>query len=217
VPAWLPAPPPPRAPVAPSLVSETSEILTTDELMRELQADAAGVQDRTEALVLGGDAPPLTFGGAMAAFEGLTDRAAMGRVILRHARTFFERAVLLAVHAGGAAGWMGIGEGVTPQTVSRIHLTFDEPGIVHTAVETRAHVLGPMLRTQPNLALLRALAGGAPKNGFALPVLARGRVVHVLYGDAGRGRFVEPDGLGELLILAARFGRSYEALLDIGR
>jgi prepilin-type processing-associated H-X9-DG protein len=50
-----------------------------------------------------------------------------------------------------------------------------------------------------------------------MPILARGQVVNVLYADGGRGGHVNPDGVGELLILAAKIAQSYDALLARAR
>jgi hypothetical protein len=106
-----------------------------------------------------------------------------------------------------------MGEGLTPELVARVHVPFGQPGIVQTVLESRSHVLGPLARTDANIRLLKALAGGAPKTSFAMPILARGKVVNVLYADDGRGRMVNPDGVGELLILAAKISQSYDELL----
>jgi hypothetical protein len=156
---------------------------------------------------------PLSFADAAAALSGVDDRATVARVVLRYARSRFRRALLLAVHARAADGWEGIGDGLTPQVVARVQLPLGEPGVVQTVVATRSHFLGPLLRTAGNLRLLQALAGGAPKNAFAMPILARGKVVNVLYADGGRGGLVGSEGVGELLILATRISHGYDALL----
>jgi hypothetical protein len=46
-----------------------------------------------------------------------------------------------------------------------------------------------------------------------VPILATGRVVNVFYADAGKGGVVDAGGVGELLILATRIAKSYDALL----
>jgi hypothetical protein len=160
---------------------------------------------------------PLSFAEAVAALNGVADRNAIARVVLRHARSRFHRAMLLTVHARGADGWEGIGEGLTPQVVARVHVVLGQPGVIQTVVESRSHFLGPLGRTEANVRLLRALAGGAPKNAFAMPVLARGKVVNVLYADNGRGQLVDSDGVGELLILATKISQSYDVLLNRAR
>jgi hypothetical protein len=101
--------------------------------------------------------------------------------------------------------------------VARIHASCRQPGVFRTVVESQAHFLGPLQKTDANIRFLRALGGGAPRNSFAMPVLARGEVVNVLYADNGRGQLVDPDGVGELLILATKITRSYDVLLSRAR
>jgi hypothetical protein len=153
----------------------------------------------------------------MAALAGVGDRDAIARIVLRHARSRFRRSVLLTVHGRSADGWEGLGEGLTPRVVAGIHASLEGEGILRTVVESRSHFLGPLARTEANVRLLRALGGGAPRNAFAMPILARGRVVNVLYADEGRGGTVDPAAVGELLILATRISQSYDALLARAR
>jgi hypothetical protein len=156
---------------------------------------------------------PLGFEEALRFLEGVTERGAIGRTVLRYARSRFKRALLLTVNRGLAQGWAGMGEGLSAAAVRAIRLPLGSPGIVDTVVRSQAHFLGPIPRTDANVRLLKALGGGVPRNAFLVPVLALGRVVNVLYADAGRGGLVDGDGAGELLILAARIARSYDELL----
>lgn len=156
---------------------------------------------------------PLRFDEAVRLLHGVHDRGAIAGAILRYARSRFRRAVLLTVHRGEARGWAGAGEGLGPAQVQRLRLPLGSPGIVDTVVRTRAHFLGPIPRTEANALLLAGL-GGAPANALLVPILARGRVVNVLYADGGEGRLVDGGGMGELLILATRIAQSYEALLS---
>ncbi len=192
-------------------------LVSSDQVLAALQAEAATGRMSAASAASGGVFPmvpaPLSFAEAAAALTGVADRNAVARVVLRYACSRFHRAVLLTVHARGADGWEGIGEGLTPQRVARVHVPLGKPGVVQTVVESRSHFLGPLARTEANIRLLRALAGGAPKNAFAMPILARGKVVNVLYADGGRGGLVSSEGLGELLILAARISQSYDVLL----
>jgi hypothetical protein len=97
--------------------------------------------------------------------------------------------------------------------VRAIQLALDTPGIVDTVVRTRAHFLGPIPKTEANIRLLKALGGGVPGNAFVVPILALERVVNVFYADNGKGGLVDSGGVGELLILATRIAKSYDALL----
>jgi len=160
------------------------------------------------------EAPPLSFEEAARALAGVADRSAIARIVLRCARSRLRRAVLLTVRGRFADGWEGLGPGLDPQAVARLRVPVDEPGVLQTVVASRGHFLGPLQKTPANVRFLRALGGGAPRNSFAMPVLARGRVVNVLYADNGRGALVDAEGVGELLILAARISQSYDQLIS---
>lgn len=155
---------------------------------------------------------PLSFADAVRFLEGVADRDTVARTVLRYARSRFERAVILTVHAGEAHGWAGLGGGQTPEAVRRLRLPLGVPGVVDTVVTTRAPFIGPLPKTWSNIRLLKGLGGGVPRSALLVPVLALGRVVNVIYADAGRGRLVDGSDLGELLILATRIAQSYHDL-----
>jgi hypothetical protein len=155
---------------------------------------------------------PLGFPEALAALAGVAERAAIARVVLRYARTRLRRAVLFTVHRGVAQGWVGLGGGLAAGAPA-MRLRLGTPGVLDTVVRTQAHYLGPLPRTEANVRLLKALGGGVPRNALLVPILALGRVVNVLYADAGKGATVDAGGVGELLILATRIAQSYDALV----
>jgi hypothetical protein len=157
---------------------------------------------------------PLSFAEAVRFLEGVSERDAIARTVLRYARSKFKRAVLLTVHRGAAHGWAGLGEKLGPEAVRRIHLALGLPGILDTVVKTQAHFLGPLQRTESNIRLLKALGGGVPGNALLMPILALGRVVNLFYADAGKGGTVDSGDVGELLILATRIAQSYDTLLE---
>jgi hypothetical protein len=157
---------------------------------------------------------PLSFAEAVRFLEGVSERDAIARTVLRYARSKFKRAVLLTVHRGAAHGWAGLGERLGPEAVRRIHLALGLPGIVDTVVRTQAHFLGPLPKTESNVRLLKALGGGVPGNALLMPILALGRVVNLFYADAGKGGTVDSGDVGELLILATRIAKSYDTLLE---
>lgn len=214
--------PRPGPPPLPRRDAFQGALVNDAEVLAALQVDAERSGERREGGIsltpaAGAEAPPLSFEEAGKALAGVEDREAIARVVLRCARSHFRRAVLLTVRGRRADGWEGLGAGVTPQTVARVHVHLDQPGLFQTVVASRAHFLGPLQKTEANVRFLRALGGGAPRNSFAMPVLARGQVVNVLYGDNGRGALVDAGGVGELLILATRIAQSYDVLLSRAR
>ena len=60
----------------------------------------------------------------------------------------------------------------------------------------------------------RQLTGAQiPRSVVVVPIVARGKVVNLLYADNGSKQEATTD-IGELLILAQHINRSYEALLQ---
>ncbi len=187
--------------------------LSQDEPGHAPRPDFAPPRPAPEAREPEPEPSPLGFAEAVRSLEGVADRQAIARTVLRYARSRFKRAVLLTVQRGVASGWEGLGEGLDRQAVRRVHLALGGNGILQTVVASQAHFLGPLQKTEQNLRLLKALNGGAPRNAFVLPVLALGRVVNLLYLDNGRGGLVDASEVGELLILTAKIAQSYDALV----
>jgi hypothetical protein len=155
----------------------------------------------------------LGFDEAVRFLDGVGDRDAIAHTVIRYARSRFRRAPLLTVHRGSVAGWEGLGEGLDRRTVLRVRVPLGTPGVLDTVVQSRAHFLGPLQKTDANLRLLKAIGGGVPRNAFVIPILSLGRVVNVLYADNGRGELVDASDVGELLILATKIAQSYDTLL----
>ncbi len=201
---------PERAATSPALPSIAAEVIAAlaQGPSRPPPARLAPVPAREEP-----EPSPLGFDEALRSLEGVGERDAIARTVLRYARSRFARAILLTVHGGSAQGWAGLGEKLGRSAVGRIHFDLGTPGIVETVVRTRAHFLGPIPKTEANVRLLKLLGGGVPGNALVVPILTAGRVVNVFYADAGRGGLVDPTGVGELLILATRIANSYEALI----
>jgi hypothetical protein len=214
----LPAPGPGRAAPAPEAASPALPAPVTAGIMAAL-GRSAGVAPPASLAPLPTPAPvpeaepaPLGFEEAARLLQGVRDRDAVARTVLRYARSRFRRTLLLTVRRDEAHGWAALGAGLADGAVRRLHLPLGEPGLVATAVATQAPVLGPIPRTRANVLLLKALGGGVPRSALALPFLALGRVVNVLYADNGRGEEVEAGDLGELLILATHIAQTYEVL-----
>jgi type II secretion system (T2SS) protein E len=227
-PAARAAPPAPAAPPPPP-----DDVIELTDLLLEVPADAPPPEVAAQVLAALSAAPghapparlvrpppreepepsPLGFEEAVRFLEGVDERNAIANTVLRYARSKFRRAVLLTVQRGVAHGWAGLGEKLVAERVRRIQLAVDAPGILGTVVKTRSHFLGPIPKTDANIRLLKALGGGVPGNALLVPILALGRVVNVFYADNAKGGVVDSGGVGELLILATRISKSYDALL----
>jgi hypothetical protein len=190
----IPTPPPFPSPLGPPPLSLIPDDLPPIDLTDEVEPSALGFDEAVRLL------------------EGVAERGAIARTVLRYARSRFQRALLLTVRRDAIHGWVGLGPGVEVEPVQRLRQPFTSEGVVATVVATQSHFLGPLPRTESNMRLLKALGGGVPRSAFVVPILALGRVVNVLYADNGRGALVDPSDLGELLILATRIAQGYDAL-----
>lgn len=155
---------------------------------------------------------PLSFAEAQAELARGSDREDVARTVLRFALGKWKRNLLLSVQGSLVTGWHGMGEGVSDAAVRRIGIALREQGTFRLVRDTRSHYVGPVRRDAAMDLFYRQLGAGFPKTAVILPLLVRGKVVHLLYVDNGPDQFTTPD-VGELLILAQSVGRSYEAMI----
>jgi len=110
-------------------------------------------------------------------------------LLLRFASQILSRAVVFAVEGDQVHG---VGEfgletpGRTPaQVVGETVLSLRQPSFLRVAVEGRRPHVGPLEPTRLNLKLIKRLGGILPREAVAVPLIARGAVRLVLYGDNG--------------------------------
>jgi hypothetical protein len=140
------------------------------------------------------------------------DREDIARTVLRFARGKFARALLLSVRGNLATGWQGLGQGVHPQRVRRIGVSLSEDNSIKMVRDLRSHFIGPMKHSVGMEVFYKLLGAGPPTTAVMMPLLVRGKPVHILYVDNGPGQVTAPD-IGELLIVSQGVSRSYEALI----
>ena len=157
-------------------------------------------------------APPLTFAEAQKQLQTSTNREDIATTVLQFARSKFRRSLLLNVQGDLVTGWKGTGKGVTVRAVRRIGVTLREANTFKLVRDLKSHFIGPMKRTPGMQVFYEQLGGGYPQTAVILPLLVRGKLVHLLYVDHGPDQLTPPD-VGELLILAQTVTRSYETLI----
>lgn len=157
--------------------------------------------------------PPLTFVEAQRQLQASSDREDIARTVLQFARSKFRRALLLNVRGDLVTGWKGMGMRVTRRAVQRIGVSLREQNTFSMVRDLKSHFIGPMKQT-PGMKTFYGLLGGQfPQTAIVLPLLVRGKPVHLLYLDHGPKQVTPPD-IGELLILSQGVTRSYETLIS---
>jgi len=129
------------------------------------------------------------------------------REIFETATRIFSRGVIFAVRSHDVRGLAQFGlveeEGDDPpsQRVRRLWLPLEEPSVISHVVSSGVAFRGSPSRNQWNEALFAELGGGWPAEGVAIPLVVRGLVVLVFYGDN------EPDDLpvGSIAAVEAQF------------
>jgi hypothetical protein len=161
---------------------------------------------------------PLTFAEAQAQLGQSSDREDVATTVLRYAVGKWRRCLLLSVQGSLVTGWHGMGRGVRDAAVRRIGVALREGNTFRLVRDTRSHYVGPVKRDTAMNVFYRLLGADKrpeppfPKTSVILPLLVRGKVVHLLYLDNGPDQLTTPD-VGELMILAQSVGRSYEAMI----
>ncbi|MBZ4421718.1 general secretion pathway protein GspE [Myxococcus sp. RHSTA-1-4] len=155
---------------------------------------------------------PLTFAEAQAELARSSDREDVARTVLRFALGKWKRNLLLSVQGSLVTGWHGMGASVREAAVRRIGVALREQSTFRLVRDTRSHYIGPVKRDAAMAVFYKLLGGGFPTTAVILPLLVRGKVVHLLYVDNGPDQLTPPD-VGELLILSQSVGRSYEAMM----
>jgi hypothetical protein len=164
----------------------------------------------TEAEVI--DESPLEFKEALRLLDGVTDRDSIAHLVLRAARRFAARALLLKVQGGVALGWDGLGEGLTGAATG-VAVPLAGEGAFSLVVKTRSHFLGPLQKTQSNIRFLAQCGKKVPLSSLLVPILHKGRVSHLLYLDNGHKQQA-PTDVGEMLILSQRIAQTVDALVE---
>ena len=140
------------------------------------------------------------------------DRDELSRVVLSFAHSYFKRSALFITRLGKVVGWYGMGDGIDATMVKSVMLPLDEPSIFKTVFDSQAFFLGAIPETKYNDLFLKAIGGEKPQSAFLIPILFKGQVVNILYGDNGEGQ-PAPFDISELLILAPRVPQAFEQLI----
>lgn len=156
---------------------------------------------------------PLWFQEAQARLAASADREQVAQTVLRFAIGKWKRALLLSVQRDYVLGWHGLGADVREAAVRRIAVPLRPGNTFRLVRDTRAHFVGPLKRDAATQVFARLLGGGFPTTAVMLPLLVRGRVVHILYVDNGPDQLTTPD-VGELMILSHSVARSYELMIQ---
>lgn len=222
VPVTAEAPKPPPPDIADEIILDATiiqkleESLVSGELMKDLadeRAPAPAVQ-RPEAP--GPSAPiptPLSFSEASQRLESASQRDDIAAAVLGLALSSFKRAIIFTVQRGLVLGWDGHGEGLERGIAEKIAVPLTLPSSFKLVYDTSCQYVGSFPPTPVNDGFLRAISPRRrPKSSILIPILFKGKIVNLLYGDNGQEDAT--TDIGELLILAQKIPLTFEKLVQ---
>ena len=161
-----------------------------------------------------GEVPPprLSLEQATRALQHVEDRDQIARVTLGIASATFKRTALFVVRPDMVMGWDGYGGGITRDDVERLMIPLNAPSVFKLVCDSQAHFLGAIPKTPVNNRFVKTLGGKPPRSAFVIPILFKGRVVNILYGDNGPGQDATFD-ISDLLILGMKIPASFDDLV----
>ena len=151
---------------------------------------------------------PVDPAAAAARIDGATSRDEVVEGVLGLCHRFFRRVIFFIVRSPWVVGWSALGEGVDRPLAEGLRMRLDEPSVFQTVTRDRTMFLGRLGPEAANQRLLEALNKRPQTNAALFPIVVRGRVVNLVYGDAGSAGNVKAD-MGELLVLMQKVPKAY--------
>ena len=132
--------------------------------------------------------------------------------VLALCQSFFRRVVFFIVREPWALGWRGRGEGIEPRAISALRIPLDAPSVFQAVARDKTVFLGRLGPGAPNRKFLESIRKAPATTAAVFPITVRGKVVNLVYGDAGPLSNVKGE-FGELLALLQRVPRAYMRII----
>jgi hypothetical protein len=140
--------------------------------------------------------------------EAATTRDEVVEALVGLCHRFFRRVIFFIVRQPMILGWTGIGEGIDEKLATSFKIPLDQPSNFSTVARHKTLFIGRFGSDQVDREFLETLGKRPSTNAALFPLLVKGRVVNLIYGDNGARGNVKPN-LGELLVLLQKAPRAY--------
>jgi hypothetical protein len=130
-------------------------------------------------------------------------------LILRFSSEIMGRAVVFAIKEGNIVGMGQYGielNGDNPDVrVRRMKVDLSEPSVLREAIDTKRNVVKALDKNEWNDYIVEQLGGHIPPEVYVSPLVVRGRVAVILYGDnAMRGEKIGDTSSLEIFLAQTR-------------
>jgi type II secretion system (T2SS) protein E len=144
---------------------------------------------------------------AMERFEWANTRDEVVEALLSLCLGYFKRVAFFIVREPWVLGWAGVGEGMERGFAATLRIPLDRPSVFRDVVRDKSVFIGRLGLEEENRSFLKDI-GKRLGTSAVFPVIVKGRVVNLVYGDGGPGGNVRAD-IGELLALVQKAPRAY--------
>ncbi|MEP7076067.1 MAG: hypothetical protein ABI878_09660 [Acidobacteriota bacterium] len=142
---------------------------------------------------------------AIAEISGKTSQSAILKSLTDHCSRFTARGAFFIIKNDNFVGWEVFGKDASGEahTTRDIHFSTSSDTILRESVQDLRTVEAVSGTHKHDSKFLKSLKFGDPERMFAVPLVARGRGVAVLYADGGpNGEFVQVDAIEALVRVA---------------
>jgi hypothetical protein len=144
---------------------------------------------------------------AAALFEAAVTRDQVVEVLLALCLSYFKRVAFFIVREPWILGWAGSGDWTERSQVGSLRIPLDRPSVFRDVTRDRSVFIGRFGQEEEDRRFLKVI-GKRAGTAAVFPILVRGRVVNLVYGDGGPAGNVRGE-LGELLAEVQKVPRAY--------
>ncbi len=151
---------------------------------------------------------------AAARIDAASTRDEVVEALLALCHSCFRRVIFFIVREPWALGWVGAGEGMDDAFASSFRIPLDRPSIFRIVAHDKTVFIGRLGPDEENRRFLEQLSKQPTSNAALFPILVKGRVVNLIYGDAGASGNVKAD-MGDLMVLLQKVPRAYMRIIRL--
>lgn len=145
-------------------------------------------------------------------FDAATSRDEVVEALLAVCMSYFRRVAFFIVREPWVLGWAGLGEGMERGFVASLRIPLDRPSVFREVTRDKSVFIGRFGQEEEDRRFLKAISKRPGTTAAVFPIVLRGRVVNLVYGDGGPAGNVRGE-LGELLALVQKVPRAYLRLI----
>jgi hypothetical protein len=145
---------------------------------------------------------------AAARIDAAETRDEVVEALLALWQIWFRRVVFFIVREPWVLGWNGGGEGIDRRLAESLRIPLDQPSVFQSVTRDKSLFIGRFGPEDENQRFMKALGKRPNTNAALFPIVVKGRVVNLLYGDMGATGNVKAN-LGELMVLVQKVPRAY--------